>query len=178
MKPAFYRILIYADENGVIDLSRRDLREKLSVSDSTIKRYLRELARHGLVEKKDGIYRLTEKGERLRRSLLNTLRVREVSPDKGYVITEPSTAAPLPLRLLSLEHLYAVIRYGLAPRDILLHHLRTGYLSQWIRSVLGDEALADQIDSMKDVDDIYKFMEVIEERLKILESIAALEERD
>ncbi|MCD6301825.1 MAG: MarR family transcriptional regulator, partial [Staphylothermus sp.] len=35
--------------------------------------------------------------------------------------------------------LYAVLEYGLAPKDVLEEHLRRGYLVKWIKEVLGDE---------------------------------------
>ncbi len=176
----FYRLVIYADEDG--RLSPRSPRiKRLKMKPSTLKRYLRELARLDLVEKRDGEYYLTEKGFKLRRSLLNLLEKPGVAPDKGYVITDPLTSAPLPLRVTSLEQLYAVIAFRLAPDDVVVHHVRAGYLAQWIRTVLGDEALADEIDELRIIDDpdrvLERLLDIVETRLRVLESIRSIEEK-
>lgn len=134
-----------------------ELSELVGLSKSTLRRYLRELLEEGLViEVSRGTYALTDKGRRVKESLKSVLA--EVSDDKAYVVTDPATGAPVPLKIKSLKHLYVVIRYGLVPEEVLREHLRRGYISEWVKNVLGDEELAKKL-STTELSDVVKTIE-------------------
>ncbi len=140
-----------------------ELSELLGLSRGTLRRYLRELLKEGLViEVSKGTYALTDKGRRVKESLKSVLA--EVSEDKAYVVTDPGTGAPVPLKIKSLKHLYVVIKYGLAPEEVLREHLKRGYVSEWVKNVLRDEELAKKLSGE------------LSEVVKILEELVSLAE--
>lgn len=146
------------------EIKCEELSELAGLSKSTARRYLKELLGEGfLVEVSRGVYTLTDKGRRAKELLQKTLK--EVGDDKAYVVTDPNTGASIPLRIRSLKQLYAVVKYGLAPEDVLREHLRRGYVSNWIKDVLGDEELASGLSS-RDLDEVVK---IIEELLSLSE---------
>jgi len=170
IKPAFYRVLV-AMEPGK-EFSVDEIAEELRVTASTVKRYLREIAKLGYVVDLDGKYMLSEKGELFRKSLVNLME-KKIEPSFGYVFTDPSTSSPVPVRVCSLEQLYIVAKYDLVPREILEHHLRAGYITSWVKEVLGDIDLAEKLSKEKDLN-VDRFTELIEERIKILESVRGI----
>lgn len=146
------------------EVTCHELSELVGLSRSTTRRYLRELLEEGLViEVSKGTYALTDKGRRVKESLKNVLA--EVSEDKAYVVTDPSTGVPAPLRIRSLKHLYVVIKYGLASEEVLREHLRRGYVSEWVRKVLGDEELARKLVT----EDLSEVVKVLEELISLTE---------
>ncbi len=170
LKPSFYRIVFLFRDNEELD--QRDIAEKLGVSIATVKRYVRELLKLGYItETKPSVYKLTNKGLLFQKSL-SSLVDKIVEEHLGYVFTDPYTGSPVPLRIRSLEQLYAVLKYGLLPENVLQEHLRRGYLGKWIKEVLGDELLAEAIEK-KDLS-INELLEIIEERIKIIKSIKSL----
>jgi len=129
----------------------------VGLSKSTLRRYVRELIEEGFViEVSRCVYALTDKGKRVKESLKSALA--EVSEEKAYVLTDPSTGAPVPLKIKSLKHLYVVIKYGLVPEGILREHLRRGYVSEWVKNVLGDEELAKKL-STEELSEVIKTLE-------------------
>jgi len=134
-----------------------ELSELVGLSKSTLRKYVRELLEEGfVVEVSRGVYALTDKGKRVKESLKSVLT--EVSEEKAYVLTDPSTGTPVPLKIRSLKHLYVVIKYGLVPEGILREHLRRGYVSEWVKNVLGDEGLAKKL-STEDLSEVVKTLE-------------------
>jgi hypothetical protein len=141
-----------------------DLCRLVGLSRSTIRRYLRELLGEGLLtEVSSGVYVLTDRGRRVKELLQRTLS--EVGSDRAYLVTDPGAGAPIPLKIRSLKQLYAVIKYGLAPEEVLREHLRRGYISAWVRDVLGDEVLAAKLRT----DDLGEATRVIEELISLVE---------
>lgn len=141
-----------------------ELSELVGLSKSTLRRYLRELLEEGFViEVSKGTYVLTDKGRRIKESLKSVLT--EVGEDKAYVVTDPGTGAPVPLKIRSLKHLYVVIKYGLVPEGVLKEHLRRGYVSEWVKNVLGNEELANKL-----------ITEELSEVVKALEELISLTE--
>ena len=125
-----------------------ELSELVGLSKSTLRKYVRELLEEGLViEVSRGVYALTDKGKRVKESLKSVLA--EVSEEKAYVLTDPNTGVPVPLKIKSLKQLYVVIKYGLVPEGVLKEHLRRGYVSEWVKNVLGDEELAKRLSTEK-----------------------------
>jgi len=134
-----YKIVLASNENGIID--PKAVSEKLGLSISTVKKYIKNLENEGLIIYKDGVFKLTNKGEALKKSLLK-LRNKAEQGISPYLVTEPDTGVLIPLSIKNYEQLYVVIKYGLAPRNILEEHFRRGYLAKWIKEVLGDEYFA------------------------------------
>jgi len=122
-------------------LSIKEMASRLGVSESTVRRYVKKLMSEGLVEGR-GKYSLTEKGLMLRESLKKVSQITEVSTERSYVFTDPKSGVALPLRVRNLEQLYAVAKYKLVDKEILLQHIKVGYLGSWIRNVIGDDILA------------------------------------
>lgn len=146
------------------EVTCHELSELVGLSRSTMRRYLRELLKEGLViEVSKGTYALTDKGRRVKESLKSILA--EVSEDKAYVVTDPGTGVPTPLRIRSLKHLYVVIKYGLAPEEVLREHLRRGYVSEWVKNVLGNEELAKKLVT----EDLSEVVKVLEELISLTE---------
>uniref|UniRef100_A0A7C2FC65 DeoR family transcriptional regulator n=1 Tax=Thermosphaera aggregans TaxID=54254 RepID=A0A7C2FC65_9CREN len=152
-----YKLIMLADEKDVIDIG--DASQVLGVSPSTIRKYVQQLISEGIVEKTvDGKYVLTKLGVSIKKAV-------NMSTSKNipsYVITDVSTGQPIPLSFNSYEQLYAIITYQLAPRDVLEHHLRN-YLSEWVRSSIGDEVLAEKISrgEIATIEDLKKYLEFI-----------------
>lgn len=164
LKPApYYKVLLHVEAGKPIDVNK--LSETLQASSATIKKYLTQLAKGGLIERKEDGYYLTEAGAKLSRTLNNLLQERSAAP---YVVTDPKSGAPIPLTFSNLSQLYAVILYGLASEDALDHHVAM-YLEQWLRSSLQDEYLADlikqgEVRSSKEMLDVLrKLFEIAEE---------------
>ncbi len=172
LRHSFYRALfaLTPGESSSID----EIAEKLGVLPSTAKRYLKELVKLGYVtEGFEGKFSLTETGELLRKSVLSHLKShRDLSP---YFFTDPSTSQPVPLSIKNLRQLYALLKYDVIEWKILEHHVKAGYLSKWIREAIGDIELANKIDEARNSIDKDKLMKIIEERLKIIDSIKGLQ---
>lgn len=161
---AHYRILLHVKAGEPIDA--RKLSDELRVSNATIKKYIARLAKEGLVEKReDGYYYLTEVGAKLSKTINNLLQGKSAAP---YVVTDPTSGAPIPLTFSNLSQLYAVILYGLASESVLDHHIAM-YLEQWLRSSLEEEYLADLIrqgrmrNSKDMLNALRKLFEIVEE---------------
>ncbi len=168
LKPSFYRALFVFKDGEELDLKK--LANRLGVSNATVKRYVRELVKLGyIVESKPGLYKLTGNGLLFKKSISNLLD-KTVEEPLGYVFTDPYTGSPIPLRIRSLEQLYAIVKYGLIPENILQEHLTRGYLSKWVKEVLGDYVLAEAIKEGTSLS-IKEFLELVEERIKIVRSI-------
>lgn len=170
-KPAFYRVLFVVEDNEEFDVE--SIGKRLNVIPSTAKRYVRELLRKGYIKTvRLGVYVLTDEGIRLKNSLGNLLK-RKINEELGYILTDPVTGNPVPIKITNIYQLYAIIKYGLVSQDILLEHIRRGYLVKWIKDVLGDNDLADLLDSRRNIS-LNEFLGILEERLKILNSIRSV----
>ncbi len=170
-KPAFYRVLFILNPGEEADL--QSISERLNVTLSTARRYVRELLKKGyLEEKRPGRYCLTESGEVLRRSLGNILK-KKIDPSLGYVITDPISGAPVPVKITNIKQLYAVLKYRLVPDNIMKEHIKRGYLTKWVNDVLGDHDLAAFLEDNRDIS-LDELTRVIENKIKIIESISAI----
>ncbi len=170
-KPAFYRVLFAVEGDAEFDI--QSISKRLNVIPSTAKRYIRELLKKGYIrEIRPGLYALTDEGTALKNSLKNLLE-KKVEENLGYVLTDPSTGNPVPVKITNIYQLYAIVKYRLVPENILLEHIRRGYLAKWIRDVLEDLDLADFLENNRDIS-INEFLDVLEERLKILNSIRSV----
>ncbi|ADI32165.1 winged helix-turn-helix domain-containing protein [Staphylothermus hellenicus] len=158
-KRAFYRIIFYSKENGELEPAK--IARQLGLQLNTIRKYLKTLEKEGLVERiNDKKYQLTSKGLKLKKSIE---RLSETKTPEPYIITNPSTGEPLQLIVRDYKQLYAVIEYGLAPRNILEEHLKRGYFIEWIKNVFNDDFLAELIEEgqITTIDDLKNYLKEI-----------------
>jgi len=150
------RLLEHLGESGstIVELS-----SKTGLSLSTIRRYLRELEKSGLVEKRGELFAPTERGLLLRRTLQNLRSGRAAQP---YIVTDPSTGHPVPLSFRDYRQLLALIEGGLAEPRILEEHMKR-YLAKWVREALGDEYLAHMLErgQIKTLEDLKRYIEMV-----------------
>ncbi|ABN70478.1 regulatory protein, MarR [Staphylothermus marinus F1] len=156
---AFYRIILYSGENG--ELEPVKIAQQLGLQLNTVKKYLKTLEKEELVRRiDDKRYQLTSKGLKLKKSIE---RLKEIKTPEPYIITNPSTGEPLQLTVRDYKQLYAVIEYGLAPRNILEEHLKRGYFLEWIKNVFNDEFLVELINEgrITTIDDLKNYLKEI-----------------
>ncbi len=160
-----YKIILASNDKGIID--PKTISEKLGLSISTVRKYIKNLMNEGLLIYKDGVFKLTEKGEALKKSLLK-LKDKAEQGISSYLVTDPDTGAPIPLSIKNYEQLYVVIEYGLAPRNVLEGHFRRGYLAKWIKEVLGDEYFTKLYSEgkIKTIDDLKNYIKNIIKLIK------------
>jgi len=154
--PSALRLLEYLGEGGS---TIGELSSKTGLSPSTVRKYLRELEKSGLVERRGELFAPTEKGLLLGKTLRNLRSGRAAQP---YIVTDPSTGQPVPLSFRDYRQLLAVIDSGLTDSRILEEHVKR-YLSKWVREALGDEYLAHMLESgqIKTLEDLKKYIEMI-----------------
>ncbi len=158
VKTAHYKLLFYSKDD-VLNPVR--LANVLKINVNTVKKYLRILWEEGFVKPHGvGEYMVTEKGKKLINSI-NNIRGRRDAP--SYILTDPSTGQAIPLSIKNYKQLYAVIKYGLVPYNILLEHIRRGYLIEWLRNSIGDQYLADLMErgKIKSIEDLLKYLDKV-----------------
>lgn len=144
------------------EFTKEDAVQKLKLSPSTVRKYLKLLKDNGLInEINRGRYRITHAGEFYLESIL--LCSRRVGEDRAYLFTDDS-GRPIVLKVDSLEKLYVVIKYGIVPDTVLHNHLVNGYIAKWVRESLGALNLAERIAHIKDVN---KLLEIMEEYILV-----------
>lgn len=102
---------------------------------------MQELAQEGFLQRNDNAFRLTDKGKK-------ALKITHPYPDKSfhfYVDVEK----PLGIYAQSLEEFYRQIKQVCS--DSLYFHLYRGDFENWIREVLGDSELADEVGNLKEL---------------------------
>lgn len=175
LRHSFYKALFVlspSKPNTVNDVATR-----LNILPSTAKRYLKELVKLGYVrEGQGGGYVLTETGKLFRESILSHLR--DEKNRAPYIFTDPSSSQPIPLSIRGLKQLYALVKYDVVEWSVLEHHVKAGYLSKWIKEVVGDVDLATRIDKERDGINKNRLLEIIEERIKIIEGVESLRVRE
>jgi len=125
---------------------------------STVRKYLAELERSGLVERVGSVAKITEKALQLLRA--KTERPSEEQPVEEVVTPKPSEqliepfyflvkGSLVPLRIKNKRQLAATIVYGLIEPEELSYVLRTGYLITWLRTALREEELAKKLEELK-----------------------------
>jgi len=157
MKAAHYRVMLTAEGDLI---NPEHAAEKLGVQVNTVKKYLRMLVKEGLVQVVEpGIYKLTDKGKLFLESINAS---RSGGSGVEYVVTDPSTGSPIPLKFRNYEQLLAIYRYNLAPVSVLEEHFRRGYVTAWVKSI-GDRYLAKLIEDgvIKDFKSFIEYLEKI-----------------
>ncbi len=148
------RALDAVKEQG--EASYREIARILKVKPNTARRYLDQLVRLGYLEKLEGgIYRIAGKEEKVEESTgeeqffeeeYNELR----KPVHGMV--EPLffyyRGTIVPLRVSTIEQLFAVVKYRLLSPEELDYAIKTGYLQAWVARIAKDENLAREIDAI------------------------------
>ncbi len=130
----------------------------IGLRSSTVRKYLTELERNGLVERIGATARITEKA-------LQLLRGGEKEPGREELALEESVPKPseqliepfyffvrgsvVPLRIRNKRQLAAAIVYGLVEPEELSYVLRTGYLTTWLRYAIREEELARKLEELK-----------------------------
>lgn len=158
MKQSHLRVLLASDENGFLDLSQ--IQQKLNLTMSSLRRYIRILERDGFVSRSEKGFVLTEKGMKLKKTV-QALKEKRDAP--AYYITDPSTGQPVPLSFRNYSQLYAILAYGLVDKSLIEKHIAQGYLSNWAREALGDEYLASLIQGgeVKNASDLLAYLKMI-----------------
>lgn len=154
-----YLALLAAGEAGRLDLEKA--RSLLNVSLTTLKKYLSALVKEGYLERREDGYYVTTLGLKLANTIRNMKEGRDVSK---YIVTDPSTGAPIPLSFSGYKQLLAIIEAGLAPREVVEFHFQR-YLLQWAKNSLGDELLEELVNRgiVKTLDDLRKYLETMVE---------------
>lgn len=153
---AHYRILLYAGEDGSIDIPY--LLGFLGLSRRTLNKYIAWLKREGLVEKKGDKVYLTPLGLKLAR-ILRLVRNGATAP--RYVLTDPATGTPLAVSFANYAQLYALLFIDLVDKQVVEYHL-SNYMENWFR-VLGDEYIVEIIRTgrVKTANDLKSYLEKI-----------------
>jgi len=102
---------------------------------------MQELAKEGFLQRNGNAFHLTDKGK-------NAIKITQRYPDKSfqfYVDVEK----PLGIFAQSLEEFYRQIKQVCS--DSLDFHLYRGDFEKWIRDVLGDNELADEVSNLKEL---------------------------
>lgn len=152
-----YLALLAIEESGRLDFEKA--RSLLNVSPPTLKRYLSALVREGYLERREDGYYATSLGLKLASTIKSMAERKEVSK---YIVTDPSTGAPIPLSFSSYKQLLAIIEAGLAPREVLESHFQK-YLLQWAKNAAGDVLLEELVNRgiVKSLDDLRKYLEAM-----------------
>ncbi|AFK51523.1 regulatory protein, MarR [Thermogladius calderae 1633] len=158
LKQSHLKILLLSDENGYLDLG--SVQQKLNLTMSSLRKYVRQLEKDGLVARSEKGLVLTEKGLKLKKTILNLKTKRDVP---AYLITDPSTGQPVPVSFKSYAQLYALLAYDLVDKTLVDKHIAQGYLANWARDAVGDEYLASLIQSggVKNSNDLLSYLKMI-----------------
>ncbi len=168
-KPAYYKLLIhFHDDKATLE----ELKESTGLASSSIKKYLNVLEARGFVKRAgypSNIFILTNKGRLLKETIIS---LRSLPPEKipEYIITDPNTGTPVPLRVRNHKQLLAILKYGLVEPEVFMEHVKRKYLVEWLRSSLGDKYLSALIES-GEIKTIDEFINEVEKIVKILEKV-------
>ncbi|MCS7111185.1 MAG: hypothetical protein N3D82_00510 [Ignisphaera sp.] len=144
------------------EFTKEDAVQKLMLSPSTIRKYLKSLKNEKLIEEiSENRYRITSRAAFYLEGML--VAPKNVSEDKAYIFTD-NAGTPVILKVNSLEKLYIVIKHNIVPNTILHYHLVNGYLVRWIMETLGAVKLAEKLKHAKDINEL---LEIIEEYMLI-----------
>lgn len=133
-----------------------DLAVGVGLSRDTVKRYVREMMRHGLVTEVDGRYTVTGRARLLLEGRDRGRRA--VDETTAYIFTD-DRGLPIPIKIDSLEKLYIAIKYRFIPLTVAMEHISKGYLTKWISEVLGAKTLAEYISKTKTIDEVLGILE-------------------
>lgn len=168
VKLAPYKLL-FINKDGLIDPNEAS--NAIGINVNTVKKYLRMLVKEGFIVQEMDKYKLTDKGRKLVNSVKNVM---ENSGKTSYVITDPNTGTPIPLTIKDYRQLYAVIKYKLAPEDVIWEHVKRGYFINWFRDALKDEYIVSKITS-GEISDLNKLLEYIEEIINLIDELSVEE---
>jgi len=124
------------------------LAEKLGVKKSTVRRYLRELMRLGLVEKAGEEYRVivAEKAEKEEKKFEDRL----LPEDKAFFFYK-GIGMPYIIGIRSIKQLLAALENDMVDIAAVSYTIKNGYLQEWLRTVVGAEELSHKIDEVKEL---------------------------
>jgi DNA-binding Lrp family transcriptional regulator len=137
------------------------LAAEVGLRPSTVRKYVTELEKRGLVEKIGNIVRITNTALKLltkeeKKEEAETVEEFEFSdeaPRSSVQIIEPFyfiyKGSLVPLRIKNTRQLAAAIVYGLVEPEELSYVLKTGYLTTWLSRVLKEDELAKQLEELK-----------------------------
>ncbi len=138
MKDEHLRILKTMHEaTNRMDLNM--LAQAVNLTASQVMEQLQELTKEGFLQKSDKGYRLSDKGR-------NALKITQTYPDKSFQFYV-GIDKPLGFSAQSLEEFYRLVKQVCS--DSIDFHLYRGDFESWIRDVLMDAQLADEVDNLK-----------------------------
>jgi len=157
VKIAHYKILFTIDSD-ILEID--SISHKTGISRSTIRKYLKQLEKEGLVKQVDDYrFMLTDKGRLFKECVMSIFR------DQGspYILTDPGSGQPLILSFRNYRQLLAIYKYGLAPREVLEEHFKRGYIQNWIKEGVKDRLLLEELNSgrIKSFEDLITYLEKI-----------------
>ncbi len=109
------------------------LAEALGLRPSTVRRYVLELERIGLVARRGGLVVPVATG-------------RDEASEPLYAL---GPRGPVLLRVRSLTQLAAALHYGLLGAEEAAYMVSTGILAAWVRCSVGDNELAESIEKLR-----------------------------
>jgi len=165
-KTQHLRILLELYEEGPLDSI--EIAKRLKIKEKSVKKYLKPLISQDFVRKLDEKFLLTNRGNFFINSITNSLS--EVKEEEEYVFRDLNGNA-ITLAIRDLKQLCAVIELNLVDREIILHHLKSRYLSRWIENSVRDNYLANEIlellEKTSEKELIDRVLDLIKERLKV-----------
>jgi len=102
---------------------------------------MQELAQEGFLQRNGNAFQITDKGK-------NALKITQPYPEKSFQFYG-GVEKPLGIYAQSLEEFYRQIKQVYS--DSLDFHLYRGDFENWIRDVLGDSELADEVGNLKEL---------------------------
>lgn len=145
-----------------------EIAKKLKVREKSVKKNLKPLISRDLVRRLDEKFLLTDKGNLFMSSV--TKSSPEVKKGEEYIFRDLSGNTAT-LAVKDLKQLYAIIEFNLVDKEIMLHHLKSGYISDWIKNSIGDGYLANEISELlektPEEELLNKALDLIKERLKV-----------
>ncbi|BEP18526.1 hypothetical protein PYJP_18780 [Pyrofollis japonicus] len=155
------RLLRLVAEKKEVEIST--LAREVGLRPSTVRKYVAELEKMGLVEKIGNTVRITdtalklltkeEKEEKKEEVRAEEFEFSDEAPKSSAQIIEPFyfiyKGNLVPLRIKDARQLAAAIVYGLIEPEELSYVLKTGYLTTWLSQVLKEDELAKQLEELK-----------------------------
>jgi len=134
-----------------------ELSKKLNISRTTARNYVKRLLSLGILERMREGYFMTKNAIKLREMIL-AIKNKSGIAEIPYTFTDRN-GTPLQLQVKTIDQLYAVFKYRLAPEELLMHHLKQGYLQAWLKDSLGATELAESLNKTYDYEDIIRILE-------------------
>jgi len=134
-----------------------ELSKKLNISKTTARNYVKRLLGLGILERLRDGYFMTKNAIKLREMIL-AIKSRSGIAKAPFTFTDRN-GTPLQLQVKTIDQLYAVFKYKLAPKELLMHHLKQGYIQAWLKDSLGATELAESLNKTYDYESVVRILE-------------------